>query len=595
MSVSEPTSDREGASPPPGWQDHAVGVALAAGFVVILLMTTGMGFTRDEGYYFHAAYDYLGWFKELAANLSQGGLGESFGQASIDKHFNYNREHPVLPKALFALSYWLFHEGLGWMSASTAMRFPGMLFSGALIYLVYIMCVEAFGRWEALFAAVATAAMPRPFFHAHLACFDAPVSTMWFLVMMGYWKGLRSSRWGWATGVFLGLALSIKHNIFFLPPLLVAHWLVVRGHMTALFKQEDHWRLRLPPVPVSFLSMAILGPLVWLALWPTFWFDTYNRIAAYFAFHLKHEHYFQYYFGQNLYEPPFPVEFPFVMSLLTMPPVTVLACLVGGAALMLRWSRARQGVAWLEPLRERARAAFGDSAERVDPRGTGWWLALGAVVPFLVIAQPSTPIFGGIKHWMPAMPFMAILAGVGAVAAVRALVVRLPASWPKWSRPAALALSLGLLLTPAVTATVHNHPHGTAFYNVLIGGTRGAADARMMRQFWGFSSRNALPFLNESVGQGRPVFFQNTNTDSWRMYRQDRSLRMDVRYGRMPTSDYGLIHHQMAARSLELDIWKTYKTRNPAFVGSYDGVPVISVYPNRKRVKAPKAPSPPSP
>ncbi len=569
------------------WFDHAIGLGLAAAFVAVLMMTTGMGFTRDEGFYFHAGYDYLGWFKDLAANLQAGQLAQSFTQANIDQHFAYNQEHPVLPKMLFSLSYWIFHEGLGWMDASTSMRFPGMLFSGGLIYLVYVFCAEAFGRWQGIFAAIATIAMPRPFFHAHMACFDAPVSTMWFMTMYAYWKGLRSTGWAWATGVIFGLALSIKHNMFFVPPMLVLHWLMVDGQRIAVFRESGHWRLRLPPVPVSFVSMAFVGPLVWYALWPSHWFDTYNRIAWYFNFHLKHVHYFQYYFGQNLYEPPFPIEFPFVMSLVTMPPVTLVAFVLGTMMMVALWLRRKGGVGWLEPLRRPVRQRLGEVEDK-DGRGTGWWLFFGTLIPFLVIAQPSTPIFGGIKHWMPAMPFMAIVAGVGVVAAGEALAVRFAAAKPRL-RHAVVAGLLVLVLAPAITATVHNHPHGTAFYNVLVGGTRGAADLKMMRQFWGFSSRNGLPYLNDNVKPNGSVFFQNTNRDSYQMYQRDGLLRKDIRYGSMRGSQYGLIHHQMAARSLEIEMWQVYKTRNPSFVGDYDGVPVLSIYPRNPKKTAPAA------
>jgi hypothetical protein len=69
------------------------------------------------------------------------------------------------------------------------------------------------------------------------------------------------------------------------------------------------------------------------------------------------------------------------------------------------------------------------------------------------------------------------------------------------------------------------------------------------------------------------------------MYQREGLLRKNIRYGRMASSDYGLIHHQMAARSLEIDIWKAYQTRNPAFVADHDGVPILSIYPNNRRLK----------
>ena len=589
-SSSETPSDpaAEAATTAPGWTDHLIGVALAAVTVAVLVATMDLGFTRDEGYYFKAAELYLGWFKELAGHLEAGSdWRASFEQASIDRHWGYNGEHPALPKALFGLSAWVFHEWLGWLSYSTAMRLPAALCAGLLSYLVYLFGAQRWGRAQGAFAAAATLLMPRPFFHAHLACFDYPMTLMWFLVLYGYWRSLRSASWGWATGLFFGLALSTKLNAFFLPIVVVAHWALVYGPRTRLLKAGDGWRVRIPPVPVALLSMASVGPLVWYLLWPRHWFDTFNRVWWFMSFHLNHVHYFQSYFGQNLYAPPFPVEFPVALTLVTVPEVTQLAWAVGAVILVGRWARSDGGAAALEPLRRPLRERFGETAP--DPTGSGWWLLLGGVLPVAIIAQPDTPIFGGIKHWMPAMPFMALVASVAAARGAEAAASWLTGDREGWgaARAAIVALLLSAWLTPAALACVHAHGYNTSFYNTLIGGTRGAADLGMQRQFWGYTVNHALGFLNERVSEGGSVFFQNTNLDSVRTYQREGRLREDIRYGRTPTSgELGFIHDQKAARNLELELWTLYQTQNPAFVSSYDGVPVLTIYPNRSREAA---------
>jgi len=581
------------------WVDQVIGLGLAVGFVAVLMATMGLGYVRDEGFYFRAGEEYAGWFKELAEHVETGEVGESFTQASVDKHFAYNREHPPLPKALFGLSHWIFYEELGWMSPAVAMRFPAALFAGLLIYLIYLFGAEAFGRWEGAVAAVAMALMPRPFFHAHLSCFDYPVTAMWFAVSWAWWKSLRGSRWVPMVGLFFGLGLSIKHNVFFMPAVLGLHWLAVQWRGFRIARAPGGARLTLPPLPLALLSLAVLGPLVWYALWPWHWFDTFNRMAWYFRFHLEHVHYFQYYFGQNLYAPPFPVEFPFVMSAVTMPELVLVAMVGGATVLGLQWLRAsppEQGVDVLGGVRRWLRPWLGAPLPR-DPRGTGWWLWLGALVPTAVIALPSTPIFGGIKHWMPAMPFVAIVAAVAIVEAGRGLARLLPRILPggrrqAWAEAVCVGLFAALVTIPAVTACVHAHGYNLAFYNTFIGGTRGAADHKMMRQFWGYSSVHTLDYLNAEVGTGRPVFFQNTNGDSYQMYKKMGQLRGDIVYGPRATSDFGLLDHQMAAESLdELPMWQAYGTFNPVFVADYDGVPVQSVYRNRRAL----TPQPPLP
>ncbi len=524
-----------------------------------------MGFTRDEGFYFRAAFQYLGWLKILGEGLVSLDLGEAFSQAAIDKHMGYNQEHPVLPKLLFAGSYWLFHETLGWLRPSDAMRLPGILSAGLLTYLVYTFTTEAYGRAAAVVACVALAAMPRPFFHAHLACFDAMMVTMWFFCMVAWWRGLRSTGWAWGVGVVFGLALSVKHNAFFLPALFLVHWAIVYARGTRLLRGDGgELRLNLPNLPIAFVSLAVLGPVVWYILWPNHWFDTYGRIVWYFKFHLHHVHYFQYFFGENLYAPPFPVHFPFTLSAITLPPVTVLAGVLGAVVCAAGWWKSR-------------------GRRPADDRGTGWLVGLGLLIPILIIAIPSTPIFGGIKHWTPAMPFLAVLAGVGVVEAGRAAGNQLAALL---RRPVALPVTVALaalVLAPAVLSTAHSHPNGTAHYNVLVGGVRGAADLRAMRQFWGYAGGDAVEFVSERLDGRGSVFWQNTTHDAYRMYQRDGRLPAGIGYGAMGRSEYGMIHHQMAFVPLEVELWRAYRTRNPEFVSHHDGVPVLRVYRNTTR------------
>lgn len=548
------------------WFDRLAALAIGAAFVAILLATTDMGFTRDEGFYFRAAFQYLGWLKIAWHGLLSFDMGEAFSQAVIDKHMGYNQEHPVLPKLLFAGSYWLFHEVLGWLKPSDAMRLPGILSAGLLVYLVYTFTTETYGRIAAVVACVALAAMPRPFFHAHLACFDAMIATMWFFCTVAWWRGLRSNGWAWAAGVIFGVALSVKHNAFFLPIVFVFHWIIIAARSTRL-ERDTELRLRLPNIPIALVSMAVVGPLVWYLLWPNHWFDTYARVAWYLEFHLRHVHYFQYFFGQNLFAPPFPVHYPFTMTAVTLPPATMLAALLGGAACVAGW--------W----EQRKQPGAGPLAAAHDGRGTGWLLLLGLLVPIGLIAVPSTPIFGGIKHWLPSMPFLAIFAGVGVVAVGRGLT-----EWAgrAWVVPVTVAVA-ALVLAPAVLSTVHSHPNGTAHYNVLLGGVRGAADYKMMRQFWGYAGGDAIEFLDERLDGHGSVFWQNTTHDAWDMYRRDGRLPRGLTYGGMKTSQYGMIHHQMAFVPLEVELWRAYRTRNPEFVSHQDGVPVLRVYRNQTR------------
>ena len=75
--------------------------------------------------------------------------------------------------------------------------------------------------------------------------------------------------------------------------------------------------------------MATIGPLVFYALWPWMWNDTFPRLQEYFNFHLHHEYYNIEYLHKNYWSPPSPKSYAPVMIFATVPGVTLLLFLVG--------------------------------------------------------------------------------------------------------------------------------------------------------------------------------------------------------------------------------------------------------------------------
>lgn len=534
--------------------DLLAAVAIFAAYLALMLATPQMGFTRDESFYWHAGRDYVGWFNDLEQNLDEGRPGQSFTQASVDRHWGYNPEHPVLMKALFGLAWEHLAERRDVLSPTTAMRLPAMAFSAMLMAVLYLFTFEVTGRRLAAWIAVAMmVAHPRFFFDAHLICFDAPIAAMWFVTIWAYWKSFDSDRWAWIAGVLWGVALITKHNAMFMPVVLLAHWVLAWPREFGVVQG----RLVVPPVPRALFTMVVLGPLIFYAGWPRHWYDTYNRIAWYFAFHVHHEHYFVAFFGQNLIRPPFPVIFPFALTAVTTPVVSLLAMIAGSMVAVVDWLRewARRG-----PLGG-------------DAYGTGVLIALNIAFPFVLIALPSTPVFGGVKHWYSAIPFLCMMGGYGVARAVDALQVGTVA------RGLVGVLTVACIAVPGGLAVARNHPFGTSYFNELIGGTSGAADAGMMRQFWGYAARQALPWLNEHAPRGATVYLVDTTGIAWDMYRAEGLVRDDLRPVWDPAhADFALYDHDKAFFHEQSEIWLGMGTRAPVHVVAYNGVPMISVY-----------------
>ncbi len=523
------------------------GALAALAFVALASTESQVGFVRDEGVYFHAGRDYAAWYGQLVSDPRS-----ALTQASIDRYFSFNSEHPVLMKTLFGLSHALFAEKLHWVRDAAGYRIPAWAAAALLVGLLYLFAAALVSHRAGVFAAVAYLLVPRQLFNSTLACFDGAVATFWLATVYAYWRGLESRRWAVICGVCFGLSIAVKHNGYFIPPVLLLHYALTRFPRTW---KAGRWKEVARTFPRAFLFMAVLGPVIFFAHWPYIWFDTSRRLGAYIAFHTHHINYPWQYMGRLLMDPPFPVDYPFALTALTVP-LSIVALMAAGLGARL--------------------VTVGRSLVR------GWGLAdeshllvvLNALFPMVVIAMPSVPHFGGVKHWMASMPFLLIL-GSESLERCSAVVIGLV---PKL-RAAAFPALATLVAVPALVGSVHIHPYGTSFYNELAGGSPGAATIGLQRQFWSNNVTGVLPWLNENAPPGARVWFHEVTYDSYDAYRRNHMLRPDIQYAGGAGDSLITLHQYMQEfREQEFEVWTAYGTTKPVAGLYLDEVPNITVY-----------------
>lgn len=633
--------------------DRAITLLLFVGVVTWLLCAEGKeGFGRDEGQYMRAAEHYWGWFEELGRNIGRGRGRLSFSAAEIDRFWSDNApDHPVIMKTLYGLSWRAFHRctctgfarGLHpiritgrhvtlplFKRESTAFRFPAILMSGLLAALVYRFARRLVPWPAAAAGAVLAIAQPHYFFHAPIACFDAPITTMAFALGFAYWKSLRSARWGMLCGLVFGIALGVKHNAWLMPVFLAAHHLWMR--------RGDWRRWRLPPVPLAFVSMAVLGPLIFFLHWPWLWHHPILRARTYLNRHLQHEHYNFEYLGRNWNLPPtdrdlrlLRLTFPFVSTGLTIPVTTLGLAVLGGLAL---GRRRRNQALVLDPDPPGDALGFGlglglgarpsDDSPPPPPARASWlrpgsgldrapgaFIAVQLFGPLAVLALPSTPIFGGVKHFMPATPYIAVAASCGLAWITSGLVEALrersrqrfgppddlPASHlddlpdgradalPRGRGAFAPAVILwsALICVPAVTETWRSVPDGLSHYNMIAGGFAGGASLGMNRQFWAYCVLPILDWVNGHDPENQRMYWHDVIGDALAMYKREGRLAMsvgDTGYGQpgVARSAMGLMVYERHWAMFESYIWDSYGTLKPALVRVREGVPLVIGY-----------------
>ncbi|HTV20313.1 MAG TPA: glycosyltransferase family 39 protein [Polyangiaceae bacterium] len=565
--------------------------ALFGGYLAALLATAHtLGYARDEGFYFHAAGTYGRWFDQLFSNP-----GRALSQSVVDRFWQENREHPALMKSLFALSQ-RFLEGVWFSERGTAERFPAMLISALGVATTFAFGRRCVGRAAGVVAALAFGLMPQVFYHSHLACFDMPIAAFWLFVAYAFYRSTEPRGWPWAIAcaVLYGLALETKHNAWYLPPALISYAVFIalpgllrrfRARGRTDVPRERFWRrlgrgfLR---GPLALVLMVLIGPAIFYALWPWIWSDTWPRLVAYFEFHWHHVYYNMEFLGRTYFEPPFPITYAPLMTLATVPLITLVLALCGAVAALVQIAR---GV--------RAEASTTPAPETHSPWSHAVLWAACLVLSYAPWLLPTTPIFGGTKHWLNAYPFLALFAGQGFALLVRLLREQLPASKRAWRVAAPFVLGACAMLGPLVM-TWHSHPWGLTAYTPLVGGAPGAATLGLNRTFWGYTTGSVTGFLNEKSPRGVRVFLHDTAYDSFKMLQKDGRLRSDLKpWGTVSGSSVALYHHEQHMSRVEHMIWVDYGTTTPAHIATFDGVPIVWVYQRPSAASAAPAAQPP--
>lgn len=508
-----------------GWL--ALGLALT--YTTVLGLTHGsLALSRDESFYIEHAQIIATWLRRLLADpmhaITPPVLAAGWPGVVAD--------HPPLMKYLFAASLMSYESARPSIAQTLAMRIPTMAIAGLLIGLMYIWGAQYRSRLAGFCAAILFGLLPRVFYHSHLICLDVPITFFSTVALYCYWRSLQARRWSIAYGVTLGLALLTKHNAWLLPFVLLVHWFLAHRH-------EPPWWL---------FSTMLITPIVVYVGWPWLWYDSWPHLLAYVNYHLQHDYYNMAYLGGNFFRPPFPIGYPWLMTLWTVPAVTLLLA-IGGIALLGGSLIASRSI-WV-------RKKYSTEV-----------LWLGAcLAPIVLISLPFTPIFGGTKHWFPAYPFMCLFAG----ATLSCLC--------GWLKLRTRIVVLGLLFCAPLIETIHSHGFGLSFYTPLAGGVPGAASKGMNRQFWGFTTGHLATYINAHIPRLGRLWLCDTTWGAWLALQRDGIARADIQAtAAIADAHMGLVHHELHFAEVDFQFWQAYGHVKPLTVLLYDGVPLISVY-----------------
>jgi hypothetical protein len=541
-------------------------------FAVTLLVHGALipeqGLTDDDDFYAPAGIRAASWLGDVVTKP-----GTAFSRSSVDAAFQINHEHPPLAKMVFGTTHALFHEGLGLFASLDAARLGTALFAALLSALLVLLLWGPLGAIPALAAPLLLLSLPRFFFHSEVATLDVPVACGVLAVAAAFfWVEAGARRSAWApvlVGVVFGLALLIKLNAPF-AAIPCALW-ALAGRWRGVSIGEDG--ISLPPIPRSLLWMAVLGPILFVALWPWLWFETAERLGGYLAFHLRHYPILLFY-GGEIWEKPFaPWHAVLTLGFGVLPaPVLLLGALGVGRALaaLVRLVRLADDEGLVPDVGD------GDKLRAL--------LLLQAAFSMAIVANPAVPRYGGEKLFMPFFPLFCALAADGlalVVAAVRALWPRLPVALPA-------AAVVVLACAPGFFGTMkHQGGYALSYYGELVGGLRGAVARGHERTYYDVADKGLARWLDENA-RGLRVRFEPNHKEYARTYRWllrddviERVALVDASADGRRAADIVVLTHERRWATYPALLDELTSTRTAVYEKSIDGVPLYTVFRRR--------------
>jgi hypothetical protein len=430
-------------------------IAFVFSLILLAATTTGMPVVWDEAEYLSRADRILEWLRLFADHTSQDGGRHALSARAIREHWMFmttSEGHPawgVIPmaaaKALLS----------GLLGPLTAARFATVAIFSAACGAVAFRVRAVYGMTAAIVAVVALLSFPRIFAEAHFATLDGQL-TAWWLLLWAADTSLRSDvRSTIGIGILAGLTSATKFTGWLV-------WMPLAA--TRILRPDRRQRLAL-------LLIVPIGMVAFWAVNPPLWHRPLRGLVTHFRLNLDRANTFNIaveFLGRS-YDMVHPL--PWYNTIVWLLIVTPLPLLVLGGIGLAHCLRARDAVS--------VSLLF-------------HWATL-----MVVRALPGAPPHDGIRLFLPAFGFWAVLAGIGA----QRVWERSRRYVPAWRGSLIRAVVVGGLAAGAVNLARY-YPQTLSHYNLLIGGVRGATAMGMEPTYWWDSlDDDVLGWLNQHTGE----------------------------------------------------------------------------------------------
>jgi len=412
-------------------------------------------------------------------------------------------------------------------------RVYGILLAAILVGVVYYWIGGIYGGFSGLIAAASLALYPLFWAESHFNTEkDVPETAYFFFFVYSFYRGFTQKKWKWilASGIFVGLALGTKFNVLFVVFIIVP-WLLM--YLKGKIFRKENLKLLL----ISLLAVLI-GIVIFYGTWPFLWQDLGGGTQKVFGF----------YKGIGTSSSLGINTYPLIWIAITTPLVILSLFLVGLIKIVVNF--------------------------RIDRKLLGFILILVFAGPVVRVVLPGKNIYGGIRQIMEYIPFMAAVAGIGAGYVIQGLKTKKSLGY--------FLILFGFLSLS--TTLIRIHPNENVFFNVLIGGLKGAKEKNITSwgNTFGGAYRQAFAWVNENVEEGSSLVFAHELMPNAPLIwiRPDISFSNTNRSGFLRYGEYAitLTYDGTSTRSY-YDAYLENMVK-PVYESGVDGVSVVKVWKN---------------
>lgn len=481
-----------------------------------LFTLNDFGISWDEPIYFSKIDQYFKWFTK--PSLSK-----------IDELFHPSAEidiHPPFRKYIAGLTHVIFTEKLTFISNTNGYRISALFFIIPCIFVMGVFSIRQFGYLIGILTILMFSFSPQIFYLSNVLTLDYAIAALWFLTTMSYSKWILSVKGIFITSILLGLTLLTKFHGFILYLWLCIYFIFT--NRKSIIQQRNTGKV------IVFVCLPLI---IFFIGWPWLWINPVGNFIKFLTLQSSHGDISVWFLGKLYTRAPW--YYTLVQFFTTTPVMPLLLFLYG--------------------------------VVRIIRKGNQEWkfILYNALLPILFFSLPFVFRYDGIRLFLPAYPFVFLIAGFGLNELTKYIHKTLV-------KHIFLITLLMIWCASAIWYFKYNHPYEASYYNSLVGGVDGANRLGLEVEYWGNAWISVLPWMNQNKIHPMCVF---PTTAPFYYYQAMGMIEPGVVFtARDKACEYFVILMRKGLFSRDPYVEEVVNNITPIYSVKYSHTPLVNVY-----------------